>query len=142
VAAKERIYWIGKGVVSIGGKKYGKGEEIPADQVDKKTLEAWEKADLISNIPVALRADASEAKNLDRIRELEIEVSKAKTLRTVNKDLKKKLTKAEKDNEDLEKENKTLTTDNQEKEALIEKLNGDVKDLEEKLKASNKSGGE
>lgn len=41
--------WIGNGVVSIKGKDYGYGDDLPKD-VDKKSLKTWKEDGLVGNV--------------------------------------------------------------------------------------------
>ena len=39
--AKDEMYWLGAGVVQIGGKEYGADEPLPVSKIHKDTLDRW-----------------------------------------------------------------------------------------------------
>jgi cell division protein FtsB len=123
----EKLFWIGKGTVKVGGKLYATGKEIPADKIDPKKVEKWLSEGLVSNAAVAIKPAAHDPKA-----EAKIEKLKAKI-----KEMKAEAKKGTGPCEECPKKDETiaaLQTDNDEKAALIEKLKGEV----EALKKSGK----
>lgn len=60
MAKQEKYYWHGKGAILIGTQTYAKGEEIPADKIEKKRLKEYMDKGAISTAEVEVQAGASE----------------------------------------------------------------------------------
>jgi hypothetical protein len=41
MARKDELFWMGAGVVQIGGKEYGTDDPLPVDKIPKAQLDKW-----------------------------------------------------------------------------------------------------
>jgi chromosome segregation ATPase len=67
---QEKYYWHGKGAILIGKQTYAKGEEIPADKIEKKRLKMYMDKGDISTAEVEVKAGASETVIQSQYKEL------------------------------------------------------------------------
>jgi len=70
--AKENLYWIAAGVVSVEGKDYGINDVLPVDKIDKDKLARWKKEGKIGAKVAPVKANLGE-----KIKELETDLAEA-----------------------------------------------------------------
>ena len=95
--AKDNLYWIAPGVVSIDGKDYGAEMPLPVDKIDKDVLERMIKSGKVGKLIAAVKPfceDCASHKNTIKakdilIAELESEVERLKAAKKDKKDGKK-----------------------------------------------------
>jgi predicted RNase H-like nuclease (RuvC/YqgF family) len=115
--AKNDLFWVAPGVVSVDGKEYGVNDALPVDKIDKKKLARWKKEGKVgAKIAPVANTDKVLLENANKkISELQDEVA----------DLSKQLKDSGSDDEKikgLEDKIDKLESDVKEKAALIEKL--------------------
>ena len=96
-AAKTELYWLGKGVITIGGKEFGAGVPLPVSEMGGGVLERQKKKGNIGEKIAPVGANDLETVNANLTKELE-DSQKA------NADLTKELEDSQKANADLTKE--------------------------------------
>jgi len=70
--AKDNLYWIAAGVVSVDGKDYGINDALPVDKIEKEKLARWKKQGKIGGKIAPVKVNLGE-----KIKELETELSEA-----------------------------------------------------------------
>jgi len=116
MADKEKLYWIGRGTIQIGGKSYKKNSLLPDPPKDKKLLEKWEKdvenwkkAGLVSSSAVPMTTSGNDDDSVlkkqvkevsAKLKESEASVSKLEEEKAALEETVKKLTS---ENEELRK---------------------------------------
>ena len=92
--AKDNLYWIAPGVVSIDGKDYGAEMPLPVDKIDKDVLKRMIKSGKVGKLISAVKLfceDCASHKNTIKARDIliaELE-SEVKRLKAVGKSEKK-----------------------------------------------------
>lgn len=133
MAKNDKLYWRGKGVITIGGKAYGAGNKLPPGELDPDRVKELTAAGQIGDKVTPIHIDTTG--QLDALTQANAELqTRVGDLENEVADSGKRLVEAEKGKSDLENEVADLTKAN----AELTKQVADLTDPGDKAKGGGK----